>query len=43
MPAGVRERDLEQAAFGWLGELGYAVACGPDLAAAECVRGEVTE
>jgi len=32
MPAGVKERDLEKAALGWFGELGYAVAYGPALA-----------
>ena len=32
MPAGVKEKHLEQAALGWFGELGYAVARGPALA-----------
>lgn len=32
MPAGVKEKHLEQAALGWFGELGYAVAHGSTIA-----------
>jgi type I restriction enzyme R subunit len=35
MPITLRESDLEQAALTWLGELGYTVAHGPDLAPGE--------
>jgi len=35
MPSTVTENDLEQAALGWLGELGYALAHGRSIAPGE--------
>lgn len=35
MPAGVRERELEQAALCWFGDLGYAGPVAPILRWAE--------
>lgn len=37
MAKSLNESTVEEAALSWFGELGYAVACGPDIAPGEPV------